>query len=109
MAGLVRKGLIVVTRFSTGRDVFIPSIGQGTAPYSGKRSIHWRDPGGMVAPPTTPQQITQKGKMPGDPLSAREAEIRRQRSVSRDPCRRCGTRGDIGCAHNPASAAVAFA
>lgn len=101
---LERKGLIVITRFQNGRDVFIPSLGKGTAHFSGSRTSHWRDRGERSERPDV-----QKGRMPGDPLSAKDAEILRRRSVSRDPCPRCATRRDIGCAHYPAPGQAVFA
>ncbi|MEO7688781.1 MAG: hypothetical protein ABIS51_05800 [Sphingomonas sp.] len=91
------KGLIVITRFQNGRDIFIPALGKGTAPFSGKRTSHWRERDERSQRPDV-----QKGKMPGDPLTAKAAEILRRQAVTRDPCPRCATRRDIGCSHYPA-------
>ncbi|MEO6218167.1 MAG: helix-turn-helix domain-containing protein [Sphingomonas sp.] len=101
---IAKKGLIVITRFQNGRDIFIPSLGRGTAEFSGSRTGHWRDTSERSQRPDV-----QKGKMPGDPLTAKAAEILRRQAVPRDPCPRCATRRDIGCSHYPAPAQAVLA
>lgn len=71
------RGLIVLTKYAKARDVTIVATGRYTAPYT-------PDPRDPAAQPTPFIQPT--------PPSVR-------RCVDRTPCRRCGVRGDLGCAH----------
>lgn len=95
---LEQRGMIVVTRFQCGREVFVPSIGKATAAYAGKRSQHWRERGG-------------ERRLPAVPVAKRPVAAEMMPPVvNRDPCPRCGTRADIGCTHSPAPVSMgAFA
>jgi hypothetical protein len=84
---LERRGLIAVTRFNSGREITVPSLGIATAPYTGKRSPHWRTTG--AARPVESAEAV-----------ARPDDEHLPPAVYREPCPRCGTRRDIGCKHH---------
>lgn len=94
IASLERKGLIKVTRFGCRREVTIVATGASTARVEGSRTPHFslsrarRD-----SPMAEPMQAISH--------AAAQAE---QPRVYRDPCFRCGVRGDIGCEHQRAAA-----
>lgn len=89
---LEKLGLIVVTRFGCGREVFVPSTGKSTAPFTGARRPHWR----LVAKADRVAPL-QRAK-PRPPRGLPPVEILPP-VVVRDPCPRCGTRADLGCGH----------
>ena len=95
VATLERRGLIRVERFGRGREVTIVASGKSTAGYPGTRRPHFslhRKKGPSRSRAAAPQPVA---ALPPD------AQVR----VYRDPCFRCGVRGDIGCAHQAANIA----
>jgi hypothetical protein len=99
---LEQRGLIEVRRFSCGRDVRIKETGKSTAPYPGTRNSHWRITGSKVGVAAARPYVRQEERpTPPEPVQLR--------IVDRDPCPRCGTRADYGCAHIRPSVARAAA
>lgn len=79
MKRLADEGRLVVTTYTTGRDVHIPEIALTISSATSSRTVH----------PTA------------GPVAVTASPIPRS-SISREPCFRCGVRGDIGCEHTPA-------
>jgi hypothetical protein len=105
---IIRKlrqcGLIAVEHIGRGRRVTILQTGAVTAPVQGKR----RDLNLQLAR----QAETKARRRPVLPSLAALAEP--LATVDREPCFRCGARGDFGCKHRPSpsgahSAAGSFA
>lgn len=80
MTSLERSGLILVDRIGWERIVTIVSTGKSTG-----------------EPPT--QRMMRERQDRGIRNTAKNTFDRETIIVSRDPCRRCGVRGDIGCEH----------
>lgn len=97
LTSLEKIGLIKVDRFGTSREVFIVALGKSTAGITGSRQPHWRFSDQRDRQPTKQRAYA--------PRSRDLAPVEREPlppAVSRDPCPRCGTRSDIGCAHSAA-------
>lgn len=69
-------------------------------PFNVRQTLIWSEPGGgkhwtqsEEMRPYLVEQFARAAKM----LAERDAAI--SRAVSRDPCPKCGVRGDIGCRH----------
>lgn len=75
---LESMGLITVERVPLGRCITVAKTGKSTAPV--KRASERPKPAPLTARPLFVAQV-----------------------VNRDPCFKCGVRGDIGCKHQPAS------
>jgi len=91
---LERLGFITVLRFTAGREATISATGLSTAPYDGKRTLHHAQTPSEPVP--APEQVVPITPMRPSWMSPDDIE---QRRVRRDPCPRCGTRGDYGCEH----------
>jgi hypothetical protein len=96
LARLAKAGLITVEQFQCERRVTINATGRRTKVYN--TQPHWRDvPEGERKPstyrprPRTISRVEQRVK------------IEHCKIVDRDPCWRCGTRGDLGCEHRKPS------
>lgn len=102
LARLARAGRIRVISGNNTRVVDIPEMGIGTAGLMPQQ--HWRERRGQTL-------VTHLGQP--DAIEAIELPIARQdvarvkaevpQAVSRDPCPRCGARGDFPCGHAPVS------
>jgi hypothetical protein len=75
---LANEGRIVVKTYTTGREVHIPEIDLTMVSATFSRTVH----------PTVA------------PLAVSPSPLPRSH-ISREPCFRCGVRGDIGCEHTP--------
>jgi hypothetical protein len=97
---LEKRGMIVVTRFQCGRDVFVPSIGKSTTSDGSSRTPHWRllGAGHRKARAGASRARKTKAEMAAIMVD-RIDDDRLPAGVFRDPCPRCGTRADYGCAH----------
>jgi len=97
---LEARGLIVVSRYHTARQVRIVATGKTTAtPID--TSPHWR----ARATNTAKAARRYGGRKPALHIVGRSERIDDASLppvVDRDPCPRCGTRRDIGCAHSAA-------
>lgn len=107
-----------IARGEKERDV----IGYLAAAYDVQRPAIWRNliSGGLKAP-YAPRQSGGKGRphgggTPGWSARRREAAIAHRQAqqptsapVHRDPCPRCGVRGDVDCGHNKQRIGVSFA
>lgn len=78
MKRLADMGRIVVTTFTTGREVHIPELDMTIASATFSRTIHPTAAPVAVSPAPLPRVI-----------------------ISREPCFRYGVRGDIGCENTP--------
>lgn len=90
---LEERGLIVVERYSCSRIITIVATGQRTGGVPG--TPHWLD-----ANRARPAEKKPKGDRA--PV-VRPPVVRTQPqpvSVDRNPCPRCGVRGDVGCRHS---------
>lgn len=100
IANLERKGWIEVERFQTSRCVTILSTGQQTA--GGGGNPHWRQQRpGFYRKPRQSAAVA-AGTAPKPHVG--RAEVALPPVVHRDPCFRCGTRGDVGCRHTQRNA-----
>lgn len=100
MARLSRAGKIVVNSGNSARVVDIPAFGIGTAGML--PSPHWRVRRGQrLQTHERPRhgEVGPAQRRSGEPRPKLTAAEIRARVVSRDPCPRCGVRGDIGCPH----------
>jgi len=93
MNRLEAAGLISVQRGGQSRVVTICATGKRTAGDVG--AVHWR---------FRPENKHRRHEQSVSPLRAR-ARLEQEPEplmlrVERDPCPRCGTRADIGCAHH---------
>ncbi|PZQ55280.1 MAG: hypothetical protein DI555_07995 [Novosphingobium pentaromativorans] len=100
MQRLEERGLIVVERYSCSRIVTIVATGQRTAGVPG--TPHWMDANRAARAEKKPKS---------DPAPVVRSPVIRSQphavSVDRDPCPRCGVRGDIGCRHSRAALRLA--
>lgn len=100
LARLSRAGKVIVYSGNNQRVVDIPAFGIGTVGLM--PGTHWRERRGQ--PLTTHARPSREEPTPepierdvaAKKLTALEIE---ERVVSRDPCPKCGVRGDIGCKH----------
>lgn len=103
---LQSRGLITLERFQVERRVTINATGRRTKVYN--TQPHWRDIENYKAAgdkfPPMPRARTSRGCPRNVVKPAMETEILER--VSRDPCFRCGTRGDVGCDCPPAGECV---
>lgn len=99
------------------------TVGELAAMFDVQRPAIWKAlRNGGVIPPYTPRQDGGKGRPVGGGVPGYTA-VRRQRSqdhreqqetkplpprIDRDPCPRCGVRGDFGCSHSRAQLGTAF-
>ncbi|WP_394658445.1 hypothetical protein [uncultured Novosphingobium sp.] len=88
---LEKRGLIEVERRNAARRIRIVATGDQTAPVTGKL-YHDRDMSQFAAKQA---QARAALKRPLPPLP----EITEAPDSPRDPCFRCGVRGDVGCKH----------
>lgn len=103
LAKLTACGKIVVHSGHCSRVVDIPELGIGTAgPLPQK---HWREVRGQTLSTNIHSERPVERAAIQRPLRAPPTPKLEQRlSVSRDPCPRCGARGDVDCGHpRPAS------
>jgi len=84
---LERLGLIDTIRYQRGRQFIVLATGAKTAPPRCMKP-HWRTVPGR-SPASAPSITTYR--------EARKVAM----YVDRTPCAWCGTRGDVGCRHNP--------
>lgn len=96
IARLEARGLISVTRFQTGREVTIVATGKSTARMGGTRKAHWRDRG----------VVRKVAHVATETARVRPDDEHLPAAVFRDPCPRCGTRGDVGCGHSGTRLAI---
>lgn len=92
---LARAGLISIERGQRTRVVTVIANGKRTAGVIGLK--HWRD-----RPENSHRRRIGYGVRPAKPEAPVELPVR----VYRDPCQRCGTRGDIGCRHGRSGSLV---
>lgn len=91
---LESKGYISVTRLNTGRIVGICGTEFSTLKIAG--ALHWRSTAraGSIVAKIASTRLVEKEKRGPHHEPAMKGEI-----VRRDPCFKCGVRGDIGCQH----------
>lgn len=79
-------------------------IGMIAEKYDIQRPAVWKAlrRAGVLAPYQPRDGAAAKPKpSPPQPIRKMSPDDIARRVVSRDPCRRCGVRGDIGCIHQP--------
>lgn len=96
---LERLGIISVARGGSSRVVTILATGKKTAGEVPR--LHWRFRAENAHRRHVGYSMPAKGKLV-DELPIEPIRMR----VIRDPCPRCGTRADIGCAHHASSLTV---
>lgn len=113
LTDLERRGLIKVERFSTSRRVTIVASGASTFVPDTARppAVAWskRDRSGRQNRAGDPARCkAQRGQGAGRAAAAHDPVIDMAgvTLVDRDPCPRCGVRGDIDCGHRRARLAV---
>lgn len=98
LARLVRRGALVVHSGNNARVVDIPSLGIGTAGLLPAQ--HWRERRGQsLAVHERPAEVEEQPRPLPRPRQAKPTPAFVPPVVRRDPCPRCGVRGDIGCKH----------
>ncbi|RYG88020.1 MAG: hypothetical protein EON59_05650 [Alphaproteobacteria bacterium] len=95
LARLQRAGHIRVERFQIARRVTIAATGKATFVAPGYDVPHWRDRDAQYCKPKPVSK-----RLCGIRSEPRQIEAEIPRPVFRDPCPRCGIRGDIGCEHH---------
>lgn len=90
---LEQLGLIRVQRFSVSRIVTITATGKSTQAVEG--NPHWRQDPNRVARAMV--RSAQTKSITAALTTPRSEPV--MLDVPRDPCFRCGVRGDIGCVH----------
>lgn len=104
LARLQKARRLVVHSYQSSRVVEFPDGIKTKEPAT--KVPHWRDGGSKNFTPPKPRETNrQRQERQHAAFIAREREIESLRVAPRDPCPKCGVRGDIGCAHNPVEAA----
>lgn len=94
LSRLEAEGRVQVTRYQTARAVYLPALRASALSQRQGGRPHWR-----YREKTQPKVEAAVKARPVAPVVAEPAR------VFRDPCFKCGVRGDIGCSHQPRSAA----
>jgi hypothetical protein len=90
---LAERGLITVRRFHAARQITIVRTGKATRAPIGQ-TVHWRDRPDYRPKPRPKVPVPHSAGRVGD-----EPPLPAIMPPRRDPCPRCGVRGDHGCRH----------
>lgn len=95
---LQKRGLITVERIARARRVTIVETGRQTAAVTGRPRSKGAGPNHRTA------MAVYSARKQAERIRAEEADklvALAIASVEREPCFRCGVRGDVGCKHRP--------